>query len=133
MVANDVGSEAARAMADVLMTNKSLTTLDFGSNRITDDGGKALVAASQSECHVSLPREFEDNPMSDTVKNQISYLVSLNSAGRQLLRGYNVPLGLWAFFLSRSNQQECQQADVIYYILRSKPELVLCSCHGNHH
>jgi Ran GTPase-activating protein (RanGAP) involved in mRNA processing and transport len=98
MVSNDVGSEAARAMADVLMTNKSLTTLDFGSNRITDEGGKALVAALK----VNVTCRFfgiQDNPMSDTVKSQISYLVSLNSAGRQLLRGYNVPKGLWAYLL----------------------------------
>jgi hypothetical protein len=107
IVANDVGSEAARAMADVLMTNKSLTTLDFGSNRIADEGGKALVVALKVNVTC---RSFviQDNPMSNIVKSEISYFVSLNNAGRQLLRGYNVPKGLWAFVLSRSNQQERQ-------------------------
>jgi hypothetical protein len=117
-------------MADVLMTNKSLSTLDFGSNRITDDSGKALVAALK----VNVTCRFfgiQDNPMSDTVKSEISYFVGLNNAGRQL-RGYNVPKGLWAHLLSRSNQEERQQQDVIYHILRSKPELVFCAGHGIH-
>ena len=58
-------------MADVLMTNKSLTTLDFGSNRITDEGGKALVVALK----VNVTCRFfaiHDNPMGETVKNGIS-------------------------------------------------------------
>ena len=44
--------------------------------------------------------------------------VSLNNAGRQLLR-HHVPKGLWAILLSRNNLQKCKP-DVIYYMLLAK-------------
>jgi Ran GTPase-activating protein (RanGAP) involved in mRNA processing and transport len=122
MVANNVGSEAAQAMADVLLTNESLTTVDFCSNRITDEGGKLLVAALKMNVTC---RYFgiQNNPFSDNVKDAISFYVSLNNAGRQLLQ-CNVPKGLWANLLSRTNERH-NSADVISYLLRAKPDLVL--------
>jgi Ran GTPase-activating protein (RanGAP) involved in mRNA processing and transport len=122
MVSNEVGSEAAKAMADVLMTNASLTTLDFRSNQITDEGGKPLVAALKINVTCRF-LDIEGNPLSDKVKEELNYNVSLNNAGRQLLR-HHVPKGLWAILLSRNNLQKCKP-DVIYYMLLAKPELVM--------
>ncbi len=82
MVANDVGSEAVQAMADVLMTNESLTTLDFCSNRIADEGGKPLLLAALKMNVTCRFFGIQDNPMSDSVKNDISFFVSLKNAGR---------------------------------------------------
>ena len=45
MISSNVGSEAASAMVDVQMTNENVTTVDFCSNRITDEGRNLLVAA----------------------------------------------------------------------------------------
>ena len=123
MVSNDVGSEAAKAMADVLMTNECLTTLDFRLNQITDEGGAKLVAALK----INVTCRFlgiEGNPLSDSVKNELNYSVSLNNAGRQLLR-HHVPKGLWAILLSRNNHHQKFKPDVIYYMLLAKPELVM--------
>jgi Ran GTPase-activating protein (RanGAP) involved in mRNA processing and transport len=51
---NSIGDDGAKALAEALKTNSTLTTLDLQNNSIGPDGAKALAEALKTNSTVTI-------------------------------------------------------------------------------
>ena len=67
---NKIGDEGAKALAEALQENQTLTSLVLWDNKIGDEGGKALLEALQKNQTLTTIY-LSDNPMSSSLQGSI--------------------------------------------------------------
>jgi Ran GTPase-activating protein (RanGAP) involved in mRNA processing and transport len=149
---NQIGDDGAAALARALTVNTSLTKIWFPSNSIGNDGlhafGENLPRMKGLEqLHVG---DFFDNQAAESLleglklnmrlsvlymespvyddewmDDKLDFYLRLNKCGRSLLQAPDAPATLWPTALARANLNESAEnyPDVLYYLLREKPDL----------
>ena len=87
---NAIGTDGAKALAELLTTNTSITKLDLGNNRITTEGIKALVEAIKSNNSIT-SLNLNSNSIDDEGAKSLAELiqtsatvVKINLAGNKI-------------------------------------------------
>ena len=149
---NQIGDAGAAALAKALTVNKSLTKIWFPSNSVGIDGLRAFGECLPrmkvlEELHVghffdsdaveallkglrlntSLSVLYMESPVHDetSIEDKVDFYLRLNKSGRSLLKSPDAPTSLWAKALERANVNEGERGapDVLYFMLRQRPDL----------
>jgi len=152
---NQIGDRGVAALAQALTVNTTLAKMWFPSNAITnegmqafadhlpkmngleqlnvgllldDDAANALVKALKYNLRLSVlymekPFVFDE----DCNNNDLDFYLRLNRSGRRFIRDAQISPALWPYILARStqNMNEKGTPDVLHYMLRAKPELLV--------
>lgn len=116
---NEITCDGAREMAIRLKKNSGLTGLWISGNPIGYDGAKAMIQEGlQHNFYLESIdlTPFEDHPL---LKEEKEFYLTLNRAGRQLLRKEKVHASLWAYVLNRVGHDQ----DMVFYFLIRNPNL----------
>ena len=74
---NSGGSESAKALADVIGQNKSLTEIFLTGNNVWDEGGSAILEAVQNSQTVQM-MDLDGNKVNKDILKKISVAVDNN-------------------------------------------------------
>lgn len=149
---NQIGDQGAKALAQALTVNSTITKLWCPSNQIGNEGlqsiGRALPGMKGLE-ELHMDDLFDDfaaldliegmkfntrvttlyieSPIfaHDWVESKLDFYLRMNKSGRSILYAPNAPLSLWAPAFAKANRNcnEKGAPDVLYTILRQKPEM----------
>lgn len=130
---NAVGNLGMHAFADLLPRMKGLEQLNVGL-LLDEEAAEALVKAleynlSLSVLHMEqpiIPVEYGEEESSEDPPPlaAMDFFLRLNRSGRRLLREAKVRPGVWAHVLARATPNRAGTPDVLYYLLKEKPELL---------
>jgi Ran GTPase-activating protein (RanGAP) involved in mRNA processing and transport len=123
--ANHLGSTGLRAFADRLPQMMGLQQLNIG-DYFDNDAVHVLKRTIQQ--NMELKVLYMESVLFDDeqLEQEIDYYVRLNRAGRKLLCDPRFPAALWPKVLARADgahNVEDNCPDVLYYLLREKPDL----------
>lgn len=125
--ANHLGNEGIRAFAKFLPSMKGLKQLNVG-DYFDNEGARALRESIKinTELEVLYMESvlFDDEAM----ERDVDFYIRLNRAGRRLFRQVDFPMSLWPGVLSRADQFNLDGPDVLFHILREKPDLFESTC-----
>jgi Ran GTPase-activating protein (RanGAP) involved in mRNA processing and transport len=129
---NAIGFEGMQAFADFLPRMKGLEQLNVGL-LLHDETKEALVQGLKGNLRLSV-LEMEE-PIYEELEDvtgggDMDFYLRLNRSGRRLIQDPRVRPELWAKILARTQEHKRQDGtpDVLYYLLREKPELLDLSC-----
>lgn len=148
---NNLGDEGAEYLAESLTVNSTLKKLWLPANHLSNSGINAFArclpymaglkqlnigdyfdneAAHELlqavKVNMELKTLFMESVLYDCfeTERQIDFYIRLNRAGRKILRHPNFSDQLWPHVLARANRiSESYTPDVLYYLLRQKPDL----------
>ena len=108
---NAIADDGIRQLSAVLKECSSLRTLWLSENSFGTDGCESLLKAVQENLHLEQIIMDRHLPYFD----QIQYWLTLNRAGRKMLKAKDTPLGIWPRILGKATAQ----ADVFYFYLHT--------------
>jgi len=120
--ANHLGNDGIRAFAERLPRMKGLKQLNVG-DYFDNDGVRVLK--DNIKLNMELEVLYMESVLYDdeVIERDVDFYIRANRAGRRLFRHTDFPLTLWSNVLARANQFNQDGPDVLYYLLREKPDL----------
>jgi hypothetical protein len=120
---NKIGDDGGKALGVVLRHNQSLKTLSICRNpKLGWETGKAMYAALL-DCNNSTLTTLDILDGNPHIPNAkvMEHLVNANRAGRYLVHQGDVPLGLWHLVLAKAPLVE---PELGFFFLPERPDLV---------
>jgi len=122
IAANQFGNQGFMAFAEHLPNFHGLQQLNIGD---CFGNEAAFIMLQSMRSNFELQVLYMESILYDDERTEylINFYIQLNRAGRKLLcHQPNFPAGLWANVLARTSTNA--KPEIIYYLLREKPELV---------
>lgn len=124
-------NEGFQAVVQSLSTNETLKELYmFGMLKMSNASAQCLVDCLQHDNTTLLKCRLASH-LDASIVRRLDCLLSLNQAGRRLLRQHHVPTGLWPHVLVRSahlgRHYHCEMTHYpssLYYMIRNNAELI---------
>jgi hypothetical protein len=124
---NGIGSDGLIAFGELLPEMKGLEQLNVGD---FFDAHAAYALLQGLKWNTRLSVLYLQSPICEsygcTVEQEMDFFLRLNRSGRSLLQSPSAPCSLWPVALAKANKNRCEDGspDVLYHLLRQKPELV---------
>lgn len=131
LASNGVGKKGLKAFGKCLPKMKGLEQLDAGD--FYDIVAADAVLEGLKE-NTRLSELYFQSPISDclgstSIELEMDFYIRLNKSGRSLLHSCDIPSSAWPTVLARAsaNHSESGSPDVLYHLLRQKPDLIEAS------
>jgi hypothetical protein len=126
---NYIDDDGCFSLAKSLQTNTKLTTLDLSSNQITMCGASELLHVLKQDNYTLTALNLDKNENVPMVwPSRLRVICQANQLGRKELLDGSLPPCLWPRLLCRANDQS---ADLLWYLLRTKPDMLSFQTRGN--
>ena len=133
MPSNHIGLKGLQVWAALLPQMRGLEHLTFGD---VFDAAASEAIAKGLERNTRLTALYMESPWHDEcckTEDMVDFLLRFNKCGRSLLHTQDhVPPRLWGMALAKANQYPSRTGspDVMYAILRERPDLLEAAGHG---
>jgi Ran GTPase-activating protein (RanGAP) involved in mRNA processing and transport len=125
---NGIGKQGLKVFGHLLPQMKGLEQLDAG-DFYDAIAAEALLEGLKFNTRLSVL--YFQSPISEclgssTVEDELDFYIRLNKSGRSLLHTPQGPASIWSAALAKANvnQSELGSPDVLYHLLREKPDLM---------